>query len=144
MNKHFRYFNWTIAIEGIIIAVGLSYIGFLHDCFWAFLIGGVVLYVFMCFISNVTVNETQIDIKYPFRLLCRNKTLEINMIVKILFSNQNGKAAPEFICFYYKDTHYKVYLESWRNYYQMLCFFRTKGIDIVIKGTENNSIEDLR
>ena len=144
MTSRFRYLNWTIAIDGLVIAVVLSYFGFLYDCVWIYIVGGVALYVFMCFISIVTIKENQVAIKYPFRLFFRNKTIDISNIIKILFNNQNGKAAPECIRFYCKDIHYIVYMESWRNYYPMLFFFKSKGIDVIIKGTENNSIEDLR
>lgn len=98
----------------------------------------------MCTISILIVKDHDVIIQYPFRFFKRTTIIKIHNINKIRFSKQNGKAAPEFIRFYVKDQSHKLYLESWRNYYVMLHFFESKGIIVEVRGTENNSINDLK
>lgn len=144
MNKVYCFTNWGIVIASFIICAGMMSIFLVLDIKWM-LIPSTILFLFSFWgISNISLCEDSVVITYPFRFFKKKCDICYSEIQSILFHVMASKASSEYLVFYMKDgTHKKIMLDINNISLEFLLFFQTKGINIEVKGTENNSIKDL-
>lgn len=144
MNKIFCFTNWGVIITFFVICAGMMAIFLVLDIKWMLILSVLLFIASFSGISIVNVYEEIVVITYPFRLLKRECNICYSNIKSILFHVMASKASSEYLVFYMKNgTHKKVMLDVNNVSLEMLLFFQAKGINIEVKGTENNSIDDL-
>lgn len=142
-----RYVNYTIS--GYITSVIILLFIFLgnHFVLWVNIILCVIVAVMLVVLAQKSVFfDNHVEIINYLRIFSHKKSIEYNLIQQI-----------KFVCAYRSTSFLKLYLFNGKqerifiniffenNYlYNILLKLADKGIDIVVKGTENNSIEDLR
>ncbi len=141
----YKIINWGIVIDALIICITMAVIVVLNSMLWILMPIVILFLVFLMFVSIVKIDESYIAVKYPFRPIKREFIIQWTQIETFVFHIMSSKASSEYMLFCLRDgIHIKVLLDVNKITKEMLLFIQSKNIKIEVKGTENNSIEDLR
>lgn len=143
-NPIYIYRNWFIIVYAIIIISGAIWTLDFVSIYYVLLICLGILYIFAYWISFIYVYENKVVIKFPFRVFARKIELPVYQLNVVTYCSKTSKANSEYIKFDSDGNETKVYIYSFSKFYPMLVFLQSKGVKVEIKGTEHNSIEDLR
>lgn len=144
MNNIFRFTNWGVVIYAFVICSGMFAIFLKYDIIWLIILTIVLFFTSFLWVSVIKIYEDSIVVTYPFRFLKKEYSLCYSEVRSILFHVMASKASSEYLVFYLKNgAHKKIMLDVNNVTIKTLLFFQSKGIDIVVKGTEHNSIDDL-
>lgn len=143
-NPVYAFYNWFIILYAIIIISGAILILDFVSIYVVLLVCFGILYLFAYWMSIIYVYENMVVVKFPFRVFSRNIELPLCQLNVVTYCCKTSKANSEYIKFDSEENETKVYIYSFSKFYPMLVFLQSKGVKIVIKGAEHNSIDDLR
>ncbi len=147
-NNKFKIHGCSILLLIAIICIGICFVKLPNVYYEQFLpIIAVVLFC-ICFIllyKYIEVSGTEINVIYPFRLFYKSKFFVIADVSSVLYIV--GGRGPNLLRISMKNKRQiSIYVDFVKRstMLEILHFFESKGIAVEVKGTENNSINDLK
>lgn len=145
MNDLYCLTNWHAVIDILIICITLSVVSVIMNIVWLIVILFFVFALSFGFVSKINISENMVTIKYPYGFIKKDYTISFTDIDSVIYSVAVTKATSEYIKFNFKDGgNFKVTLDSGKVSKEILKYIQSKGIRVEVRGSENNSIEDLR
>ena len=145
MNDLYCLTNWHAVIDILIICITLSVVSVIMNIVWLIVILFFVFALSFGFVSKINISENMVTIKYPYGFIKKDHTISFTDIDSVIYSVAVTKATSEYIKFSFKDGgNFKVTLDSGKVSKEILKYIQSKGIRVEVRGSENNSIEDLR
>ena len=150
MKKKYKIYNWSRSVRyGILIEILVTY--FMSTCnvdlVYIIILNILILLIFLNTFSTVTCNDELIQISYPYRLINKNHIHKLYDIKRVTFRVVGGRDPSYKLQIVEQNKQYNYQLEICYNsgyYYRLIKFMQTYHINVIVDGTNNNSIEDLR
>lgn len=150
MKTSYKIYNWSRSVRyGILIEILVTYLMSTCNVEFVYIIISniLILLIFLNTFSTVTCNDKLIQITYPYRLINKNHIHKLYNIKQVIFRVIGGRDPSYILQIFEQNKQYNYQLEICYNsgyYYKLIKFMQTYHVKIIVDGTDNNSIDDLR